>query len=146
MNDVFTDFTSFRLGALSRDLARYFNSRLAEYNLTIGQALVLYQLLDNEKSPIKDIASVLELDSPSVSRLIDKLYKDGLVERVEDPDDRRALNISLTAKGIEAAKKALKISADFNELIKKTVGNKDYSSLELSLNKIKNLLRKEEEK
>jgi len=36
-----------------------------------------------------------------MSRAVDDLVKKGLVTRVEDPDDRRARRIELTAKGRE---------------------------------------------
>lgn len=133
----FRNFLSFRLGALSRDLARYFNSCFAEYNITIGQALVLFYLLDNEGSSVKDIARGLELDSPAVSRLIDRLIKENLINREEDNNDRRTLKIKLTERGRSTAEQALPISAGFNDLLKEKLGEENFSVFLRCLSEIK---------
>lgn len=47
----------------------------------------------------KELALRLGLDSSSLVRLLDILGKRGLIERREDPDDRRAKRILLTQQG-----------------------------------------------
>ncbi len=137
----FTSFISFRIGALARDLARYFNSRFAEYNITIGQALVIFFLLDKDGSSVKDIAQALQLDSPAVSRLIDRLLKEKLIIRKEDNEDRRTLQIFLTDKGRSLAEKVLPISAGFNQSLKERLGEKEFLALQESISEIKNVLK-----
>jgi len=48
---------------------------------------------------LKELAEKLGASTPAMSRAIDDLVKKRLVTRVEDPDDRRARRIELTAKG-----------------------------------------------
>src|SRR4029079_5484993 len=48
---------------------------------------------------LKELAEKLGTSTPAMSRAVDDLVKKGLVTRVEDPDDRRARRIELTAKG-----------------------------------------------
>jgi len=48
---------------------------------------------------LSDLASVIELDASTASRLVRTMENDGLVERATDPDDRRASRIVLTAEG-----------------------------------------------
>lgn len=136
----FTNFISFRLGALARDLARYFNNCFLEYNITIGQALVLYHLLDREDSSVKDIAEALELDSPAVSRLVDRLTKEGLIVRKEDSKDRRTLKINLTDKGRSLVGKILPISIGYNQLLKEKLGEERYNLFQECLSEIKSTL------
>jgi DNA-binding MarR family transcriptional regulator len=50
---------------------------------------------------LKELAEKLGTSTPAMSRAVDDLVKKGLVTRVEDPDDRRARRIELTAKGRE---------------------------------------------
>ncbi len=45
------------------------------------------------------LADELGVEGPSLVRLLDKLVKDGLVERWEDPSDRRAKTVHLTQAG-----------------------------------------------
>lgn len=44
------------------------------------------------------IATALEIEAPSLVRLLDRLCKDGWVERHKNPHDRRAHHVTLTAK------------------------------------------------
>jgi DNA-binding MarR family transcriptional regulator len=48
---------------------------------------------------LKELAAKLGASTPAMSRAIDDLVKKRLVTRVEDPADRRARRIELTAKG-----------------------------------------------
>ncbi len=48
---------------------------------------------------LKELAEKLGTSTPAMSRAVDDLVKKKLVTRVEDPDDRRARRIELTAKG-----------------------------------------------
>jgi DNA-binding MarR family transcriptional regulator len=50
---------------------------------------------------LKELAEKLGTSTPAMSRAVDDLVKKQLVTRVEDPDDRRARRIELTAKGRE---------------------------------------------
>ncbi len=47
-------------------------------------------------------------DAPNVSRLVEALVSDGLVERSEDPKDRRARNLSLTTNGRAVVRRTMK--------------------------------------
>lgn len=49
-----------------------------------------------------DIAKRIGIEGPTLTRMLDLLEADGLVERLPDPSDRRANRIKLTPKGGEA--------------------------------------------
>ncbi|MCQ4088048.1 MarR family transcriptional regulator [Saccharibacillus sp. JS10] len=49
---------------------------------------------------VSEIGRILDVKSPTVTQLIKGLESDGLVDRSIDPDDRRAVRISLTEEGI----------------------------------------------
>lgn len=48
---------------------------------------------------VAQLADYLYLDSSTVSRQVDQLVNRGLVERLTDPDDRRAIQLSPTPAG-----------------------------------------------
>jgi len=110
----FNDFLCFRLGALTRRIARYYTSRFAEMGITLGQAFVLFSLLAHDGSSVKEIAAAVKLDSPSVTGLVDRLAKEGLVERREDPNDRRSTQVWLTLRGRQTAEQALVIAQELD--------------------------------
>lgn len=113
--DQFNDFVCFRLGSLSRRIIRYYNGRFAELGITLGQSFVLFSLLKHDGSSVKDIATAVQLDSPAVTGLVDRLIKEGLVERQEDPEDRRSIQVYLTANGRQIANEAFVIAQEFNQ-------------------------------
>ena len=46
-----------------------------------------------------DIAKRLRIEGPTMTRMLDTLEADGLVERIADPSDRRSKHLRLTAQG-----------------------------------------------
>jgi DNA-binding MarR family transcriptional regulator len=63
-----------------------------------GYAVLLW-LAAHDRSRSADVATALDMDKGSVSRQIDQLERLGLVERVIDPQDKRAQRLVLTAAG-----------------------------------------------
>lgn len=93
-----------RLSALARAWRRAIDQELASLNLTDATWRPLIHLHQVD-APIrqKDLAANLGLDGSSVVRLLDILSADGLVERTDDPQDRRAKLLRLTPAGTELA-------------------------------------------
>jgi len=112
--DNFTEFWCFRLAALGRKISRQYSASFAPYGITPTQSFVLFVLLSHDGSSVKDIASRIQLDSPAVTGVIDRLVKEELVKRQEDPSDRRSLQIFLTSRGRELARQLLPIAQEFN--------------------------------
>jgi DNA-binding MarR family transcriptional regulator len=112
--DNFTEAWCFRLAALSRKISRTYNAECARYGITATQSFVIFDLLDHDGSNVKDIAARIQLDSPAVTGVIDRLVKENLVERLEDPSDRRSLQILLTPKGRQLAEKSMPMSYESN--------------------------------
>ena len=132
----YTDFLCFRLGALTRKLNRYYNNQYAKYGITVGQSFILFDLLINECSNLKDIATRVQLDSPAVTGFIDRLVKENLVERKEDSYDRRSLCISLTDKGKKLVEEIIPIAQQFNLQIKDILMPGDWEIFERSLKRL----------
>lgn len=110
----FTKAWCFRLAALSRHISRTYNAKCSHYGITATQSFVLMDLLDHDGSSVKDIAARIQLDSPAVTGVIDRLFKEDLVKRSEDPTDRRSLQIFLTIKGRDLAEQFWPVSAAYN--------------------------------
>ena len=70
--------------------------------ITLGKIRVISYLFANMDQPpmLKDIAEVFGLTPGAVSQTIDSLVEDGIVQRVQSSEDRRAIHISLTKQGI----------------------------------------------
>ena len=55
----------------------------------------------NEPATLSDVAKALGRGAPAVSRSVDALVRAGLVERTQDPGNRRRLALKLTQSGRE---------------------------------------------
>jgi MarR family transcriptional regulator, 2-MHQ and catechol-resistance regulon repressor len=60
---------------------------------------ILDVLLDNGPMPVNALGPKVDLNPGSVSVAVDRLYRKGLVSRVESESDRRVRTVSLTEKG-----------------------------------------------
>jgi DNA-binding MarR family transcriptional regulator len=54
---------------------------------------------DGPHCRMHDIARVLGIEAPSVTRTVQELEQAGLIKRRPDPEDKRASHVSLTKKG-----------------------------------------------
>ena len=83
---------------LGRRLLRPFYLH-SQYNLSPLQINVLL-LLGKDASPsMSDIAAHLDISKPNVTPIVDRLIRDGYVQRTANTDDRRIINIQATTEG-----------------------------------------------
>ncbi len=67
--------------------------------LSMPQFNVLMALYYKENCAVSDLSERMEITLAAASQLVDRLVQSGLLERVEDPQDRRSKRLSLTPKG-----------------------------------------------
>jgi DNA-binding MarR family transcriptional regulator len=73
---------------------------LSAWQLTVPQATVLALLAEaGHALPVTRLARLLLQEGPSVTTLVDRMCKRGLVERVKEHRDRRVVLVELTDKG-----------------------------------------------
>lgn len=95
------DATGDLLFATARRLRRRFLGALAEYDVTPAQSRALRTICDCESAPrLSAVAERLGVAPRTATELVDALEATGLVERVADPDDRRATRVATTESGI----------------------------------------------
>jgi DNA-binding MarR family transcriptional regulator len=70
-----------------------------KYGLSEGRLGVLFRLYRCGATPLGDLAHDVDSTPRNITGLVDHLEKDGLVERVPDPDDRRSVRANLTEAG-----------------------------------------------
>lgn len=86
-------------------MAKY-RTLLAELDLTYPQYLAMLFLWERGTSTVGDICGGLRLDTGTVSPLLKRLERLGLVERRRDPADERSVTIALTEAGLALEAKA----------------------------------------
>lgn len=95
-----------------------------------------------DKKPLmKDLAAFMVVTPPSATSFIDTLVKSKLVKRVQDPNDRRIVQIVITKKGEEHLKKGKRAIAQGMRGILEGLNKKEQKSLSDILAKV--LIEKE---
>ncbi len=88
----------FLLGDTSRLVRARFDTRARSLGLTRAQWRVLARLRRREGINQTELAEILEIETITLGRHIDRLEAKGWVERRRDPADRRAWNLYLCTK------------------------------------------------
>jgi MarR family transcriptional regulator for hemolysin len=87
------------LSRAARLMRTKLDERLAPLGLTQAKWLVLlYLSRDGGSMPQKDIAEAVGVEGPTMVRVLDGLERMGLIERREQPADRRSKDVSLTPR------------------------------------------------
>jgi MarR family transcriptional regulator for hemolysin len=88
---------AFVLNDVARLLRTYADQRARQFGMTRAQWAVLARLESNEGLKQSELAEMLDLQPITLTRLVDRLCANGLIERRADPSDRRAKRLYLTA-------------------------------------------------
>jgi len=102
---------------VARLLRTYADQRARQFGISRAQWTVLMRLDRFEGLKQSELAEVLDLQPISLTRLLDRLAKNGLIERRPDPHDRRANRLYLTP----AARPLLKQLSGLGEDVMTTV-------------------------
>ncbi len=76
---------------------------MGPHGLTNAQWIPLFKLSMGSASTVAELARECQLDAGAMTRLLDRLEAKGLLKRVRSSDDRRVVNLELTAEGRTAA-------------------------------------------
>lgn len=108
------DCIFFQLGRANRAGTRFLNQRVADLDVTAVQAMALLFLAEADDVTSVHLGKRLQLDSATLTGLLDRLTAAGLVGRRADPADRRAIRILLTEAGQAKAKRIKSLITEAN--------------------------------
>ena len=93
---VFEDCVCFRLGKTVRRVTKAYRQKISKYNFTHGQFFMMVAILEEDGLLPSEIADKTSQNRATTTGLLDRLEKDGWIERKADREDRRSLRIFLT--------------------------------------------------
>lgn len=105
---------SFWINHASRLLVRAFEQTLRPLDFGFAYLPVVMALAENGPLQQKDIVERSRVEQPTIAALLTRMERDGLIQREAHPTDKRASQISLTAKAkarIPKAKERLTVVA-----------------------------------
>lgn len=127
-DDNYSQVEAFRylILAVQRQGNRIFNDMLKETGLTASQAEVIRILEDWGNLSLKELGKLLICETGSPSRLIDRMFQDGLVEKIPDPKDSRYVVLHLTAEGMEKAKAVGNVEKQLDDRLKEIYSEDEF--------------------
>ena len=99
----------FRLYTASRLLTQAYHPLLSAHGLTYPQYLVLLVLWEKDAQPVNDIAKRLHLETNTVTPLLQRMEKEGVLLRERGAQDARQMIVSLTPAGRELKRKLAEV-------------------------------------
>ena len=134
----------FRLYSASRLITQAYTPMLTELGITYPQYLVLMVLWEKDNQPVNDIAHRLILETNTVTPLIQRMEKQGLITRKQGDKDKRQQIVSLTLSGKEMEERAYQLipPAMLGRLSACPLQLEDYQNLAQELDSIINTLKK----
>lgn len=133
-----TNYLGFSLRVAMKKIDKNLSQQLEVYGVSIPQSFILFSLLEQDGATLKEVGNKTLIDSSSMTVLVDKLEKDGLVERKLDSQDRRAIRVFITDKGRDIAEKVSKIGVKFNSRLYDLLGEGNQKEFIHGINNIVN--------
>lgn len=96
----------FPLYAAAKEVVRKYKPYLDEIDLTYTQYITMMVLWEKEQCNVKELGSMLFLDSGTLTPLLKKLESKGYITRNRCKEDERNLIIQITEKGEKLKEKA----------------------------------------
>lgn len=120
---------------------RHINSMPEFGKLSMREYDVLFNLRNcpEGKSRLVDLNKHLVITQPSLSRMIVRLEEQGLVAREPDPEDHRAMLLSLTDKGLAVQQEIGRVHVKhLHELLGSALSEAEFNELERLSTKLRN--------
>ncbi len=109
----------------SRLFARALHARLVPHGVAPGQLAVLHRLWEGDGLTQAELARAVRVEQPTMARTLDRMARDGLIERVPSKMDRRAFNVRLTARGRLLRRSVEAEAAALNRLAAASLSKRD---------------------
>ena len=120
-----------------------FNRRLEKYGSTRIQWIALYFLLKADQSMSqKELAALMNIQDPSLARLIDRMERDGLLRRIENPEDKRMKFLELTEAGRLKADALMPHGQEFSNLLLEDITDEEVEIFYRVLDKLLKNIKK----
>ncbi|MFN3320226.1 MAG: MarR family winged helix-turn-helix transcriptional regulator [Allorhizobium sp.] len=126
------------MSAFNRKLRAFFDAAVREEGLTLARARALFALSRRGPLTQKELAEELEIETPTLVRVLDGMARQDLIVRTEDATDRRAKRIDMTAAGKLAFERMHVLATDLRGQIATDISEED---IDTALSVVRRLMR-----
>ena len=131
----------FTIMDVARLLKTYADQRARQFGISRAQWAVLVRIDRTEGLKQSELAELLDLQPISLTRLLDRLADNGLIERRADPNDRRANRLYLKPAAKPLLGRLSELGADMMETVLKGLDVKSVDRMLKELVMLKDNLR-----
>ena len=130
----------FYLKSAWHSLTRMYNQLAIQNGISQAIGYVLIHI-EKEGTPATKIAPLMGMEPTSLSRILHKMDKLGLIFRKPDTEDKRVVKIFLTEEGNQKRKLAKQTILEFNQQLSKVIDVNQITQLNNTLTKIRDFIQ-----
>src|SRR3954447_17138293 len=93
------DYLLYLLARASHLISAEFHEQLRRRGISVPVWRVLASLVGSTGETVTGLAEACLLQQPTMTKLLDRMVRDGLVKRTQDTKDRRVVRVALTTRG-----------------------------------------------
>lgn len=145
---MYREYLKGRIGSLiyiTGTLIRGFSTQTfteKEFELTPDQYVILNLLLENDEIMYqRQLAEIMFKDRANISRIIDIMHRNGLIEKVPDSNGRRIYKLVVTEKGKELRNRVLPTDKELRAVITENISEEELNSIFHILEKMNKNIR-----
>ena len=124
------------IGMIARALDSISNIEFKEVDLTRGQYLYLVRICENPGIIQEKLAEMIKVDRTTTARAIKKLESNGMIERLEDKENKKIKKLYPTKKGAEIYPFIIRKNNYSNAVALNGLSDEEAKQLEYLLNKV----------
>jgi len=120
----------FNLGRVMRRVYDHYDQRLLPFGLTSPQYFVFNALWMGDGVTVGELGERVSLDSSTLTGIIDRMERNGYVERRPNPDDRRSVLVFLTSKAQELGPHILEFADELDINLRQPFSQEEMDTFE----------------
>lgn len=123
---------------------QFTNLQLRRASRYPGQGLILISLKDMGTLTQRELTEITKRRPATMSEQLDNMERAGLIERKKNENDKRTIDVSLTARGLETAQEAERERAEAAAVLFTGLTEEEKDALQKLLSKLVDSLSEEE--
>ena len=123
------DYLAYLLARASHRVSAEFHAEVAAHGLSVLEWRVLASLAGNGPLAVRDLCERVLAQQPTVTKLLDRLQAQGLLQREDSPTDRRQTLVRLSPAGTERVAPLLTLAKAHEDRVLARLGRSDSQRL-----------------
>lgn len=129
-----------------KQFSEAFGRRLESSGITRIQWIALYYIYENPNISQRELSLLMYIKDSSAGRLMERLQRDGFVDRHKSEEDKRVIHLNLTPEGKRRFEEVLPLGTTFNEDLTRNIPAKDLEVFNSVLRSMLSNISEEERK